>query len=123
MKANELRIGNYFRRMYGHGYEDIVEASIDDILEINTKPWNDHVFFDGIELTNEWLKKLGFVCTWAGQGDGQTWEKGKVELHGDFYPLHLSNHKIDWIHLPKIEYVHQLQNLYFALTGEELTIK
>ena len=25
--------------------------------------------------------------------------------------------------IPHIKYVHQLQNLYFALTGEELTIK
>ena len=37
----------------------------------------------------------------------------------EFKKVYLTVNKMDII----CEYVHQLQNLYFALTGEELTIK
>jgi hypothetical protein len=39
-------------------------------------------------------------------------ERGKFYLDGDIP---------EWMKI-KLEYVHQLQNLYFALTGEEITI-
>ena len=40
--------------------------------------------------------------------DFQEWRLGNVE---------------EFTQTPEIIYVHQLQNLYFALTGEELTFK
>lgn len=49
---------------------------------------------------------------------------------GNFYlktgiepPNDMSDYGYPLSEYKQIEYVHQLQNLYFALTGEELTIK
>jgi hypothetical protein len=42
------------------------------------------------------------------------------------FGLRLQNNKLyfDWIGgNTKVEFVHQLQNLFFALTGEELEVK
>jgi hypothetical protein len=36
--------------------------------------------------------------------------------------MHKGNNNSHWLDI-EIKYVHQLQNLYFALTGEELEIK
>jgi hypothetical protein len=36
--------------------------------------------------------------------------------------MHKGNSISHWLNI-NIDYVHQLQNLYFALTGEELTFK
>lgn len=72
-----------------------------------------------IDLTEEWLEKLGFDF------DGYTYNMGKLSI----------NHKSadrpkgrvyynSWaVSEKRPEFVHQLQNLYFALAGEELTIK
>lgn len=76
-----------------------------------------------IQLTEEWLLKFGFE-----------WNKEtKTYEHKDFYPWHVSksinidiqnwqvfNYVLKAVANRKIKYVHQLQNLYFALTGEEL---
>lgn len=117
MKANELRIGNYILNHH---------------KEIDTV--TDHTFskfrfakMDGdygvypIELTEEWLLKFGFTCIKNNRGG--YYVLGKITIY-----VPLPDKK--WIvtdyllgsHLSSISYVHQLQNLYFALTGEELTI-
>ena len=61
---------------------------------------------------------------------GQMWgnsDNGRYRMYYNLEDNHLDDYdnfancnKIRWI---KIKYVHQLQNIYFALTGEELTIK
>lgn len=64
-----------------------------------------------IELTEEWLLKLGFkpfVKDFTLKG---------IIIH---------KRKRGWVlrkSVPEIKYVHQLQNLYFALKGEELELK
>ena len=76
-----------------------------------------------IPLTEEWLMRFGFDKVlprndkmYYRLNDDFVIEENNVFLLGDdaFEMLKLRR---------KIKYVHQLQNLYFALTGEELTIK
>ena len=78
-----------------------------------------------IPLTKEWLVKFGFdfsIDTWYLKGVA-IWEteccdaKGNEEI-GFFYELR----DVGMMDM-NIKYVHQLQNLYFALTGQELKIK
>jgi hypothetical protein len=119
MKANELRIGNY---VYFHG--DVEEINIDHFNIFN-------ILKDGIllpiPLTEEWLLKFGFEkvnneltniaplnlpCTFNLPNTPFSFCQGKLILTtstGDF--------------CVNTEYVHQLQNLYFALTGEDLKLK
>jgi hypothetical protein len=74
-----------------------------------------------IPLTEEWLLKFGF------KESGRDiniihWYNGVIYLNS--YELDFNGYWLRYyrgrIHC-KINYVHQLQNLYFALTGEELT--
>lgn len=124
MKANELRIGNYI-------FDNEIVGSI-----TKTCIWNENeniILFDEIEpihLTEEWLIKFGFLkqeyryltkyyfylnLLSHGEISFHNTEKGfKIDL-GTTTGYHVGT--------TNIKYVHQLQNLYFALTGEELTIK
>lgn len=75
-----------------------------------------HIFEEPIPLTEEWLLRFGF-------------EKDRSGYRlDDINSLSFSeNYIVCWhdkvLGIKQIEYVHQLQNLYFTLTGEELTIK
>jgi len=103
---------------------------------INQKPNTYYVsysqliwFIKPIPLTEEWLLKFGFgPSPFCVHGDFQ---KGYILVrkvnNGDFKNKDLQwtcelNTETDWVDLVKMPYVHQLQNLFFALTGEELTI-
>ena len=70
-----------------------------------------------IPLTEEWLKDLGFVA-----GNLPVFE-GYVKIRFMFNSpplvLDIDNHRMPLHH---VKYVHQLQNLYYALTSEELKI-
>lgn len=84
-----------------------------------------------IPLTPEWLGKFGFV-TMDNEYDYIDWGREDTYLKFSFiqsglpvdqqpfifeYDQGMGDQKIE------LKFVHQLQNLYFALTGEELTIK
>jgi hypothetical protein len=143
MKANELRVGNKFEcmgmiqtvfeiidntdngRIIQEGYENIIRCKENGN---QYKPIEIH----GIPLTEEWLLKLGFIKY---SGRTKTWRNGRQFISK--YYRHYSN--VDYFSLTfhvmydmitlnnynsrlDIKYVHQLQNLYFALTGKELEI-
>ena len=126
MKATELRIGNYYQYA---GDSGIVYTQVQAIKYNQFGLLSD---FDGtnfeickpIELTEEWVKKLGFKLVFAGQGDGFIYEYGKL---CNAMTIHSRNRNI-FLYSTfntceiNIQYVHQLQNLYFALTGEELSL-
>jgi hypothetical protein len=115
MKANELRIGNYVKSNdVNMAPYFIVTASFLKQNE-NEMSW----FIDPIKLTEEWLLKLGFKYN---DNIGLYQNGGfDVDIEDDVYCHFYMNDYGDWYKY--IEYVHQLQNLYFALTGEELTVE
>jgi hypothetical protein len=105
IKASELRIGNY----YNHNGQ-IKTVTPNTILEV----WEaERTWCKPIPLTEEiLLKNLGFKkSSWG-------WIKNGVNIQKGF-TLAFSSNK-DSI---EIKYLHQLQNLYFALTGQELEFK
>lgn len=79
----------------------------------------------GIPLTEEWLVKFGFDKEEAVATGIAVWDEFYI---GSFEISNSGTGFSDWSFLPyqgnvvKIKYVHQLQNLYFTLTGEELTL-
>jgi hypothetical protein len=103
MKASELRIGNLV--MDGKDIEQVNSRMIDMIVKIEAD-------FDPIPLTEEWFLKFGLLKTKEGiilMGCYQ------IVAHEESWRIILKNGV-----LSNIKYVHQLQNLYFALRGEEL---
>jgi len=112
MKANELRIGNWVN--YGNG-KRILDAELFLQLLKYTTP------FDPIPLTEEWLLKFGFE-----KKNGEVgYSKNKLSIYCGDTILSNENGRTYFKNFAILEespkYVHQLQNLYFALTGEELT--
>lgn len=97
----------------------VCELSIGGI-EVNGEgeiTWIEIEEFEGIPLTEEWLLKFGF------SGALYYFKSGfefSLKKQSDGFVMIINDYEECW---PEIQYVHQLQNLYFALTGEELTIK
>lgn len=121
MKANELRIGNFINNNGNN-----IEVEMLDSTYIGHKQIDDSIGCilsqcSGIPLTEEWLLKFGGKKTDMGiliklqRGNVMSLnvllKSCIVSISGAFglvTPCH-------------IKYVHQLQNLYFALTEKELT--
>ena len=114
---NELRLGNLVRvsdrtlQVVGVGKHHIGLQGLIPIEEI-----------DPIPITPEWLERMGIYWDiyWQGRTDGN-WVITEGNEHGNWRIAYgkRRNDIIMW----NLKYVHQLQNLYFALTGEELTIR
>lgn len=127
IKANELRLGNWIEHNQYPNDTVIIRIEdgkhIDEAIRLNANP---------IPLTEKWLIKFGFF------------------VENFDYAIPISECKVVWLtlipqdeecsaysvcvtqtdedeedqtaFLSDISYVHQLQNLYFALTGEELEV-
>ena len=133
MKANEFRIGNTID----------VSGIICNITCLEeqrlTTDYQDHWYLgydeiDPIPLTRKLLLKIGFE-NWGAVYPAETGLNtiryvlhnvidgtSNFEIHIDdnkFYPC-VDNDACCWY---DFKYVHQLQNLYYALTGHELTCK
>jgi len=115
IKENELRIGN---RLLYHINEDGIEWDICTIDWQDIK-WiaEDTEWFNKkhkpIPLTEEWLLKFGFEVI---NKSFYHYNKKPIldytkDLNNDWYILINDGEKV------YLKYVHQLQNLYFALTG------
>lgn len=134
MKAEELRIGNYITSSRQYFKEPVIgvvyqvsNAGIcfeyDEQGEMRgiSNPLK-HIL--PIHLTEEWLIKFGFrkIETEFSSFFAKEWGTNGVEIvkwsktyNAFMYELCQSKDK-------HIEYCHQLQNLFFALSGEEITI-
>ena len=120
MEAREFRLGNYFM-------SNIVQQIGIEHLEFLLNEKLDHSVMKLIPLTEEWLLKFGFEK--EGHGFKEYWHLNdfEIEIHGDRFPLRIwggesAPHLTQFIG-HRTKHVHELQNLYYALTGEELTIK
>ncbi len=120
MKANDLRIGNYVKGSRVGRVKSIfsVNFQVDDFDCISLGN-SMQVDFKPIPLTEDWLLKFGFE-----------WRKTKNDYYIEKYSLsfyksglisfYVEDLNEDFVDLIDIKYVHQLQNLYFALAGKEL---
>lgn len=122
MKSSELRIGNFVSDFHAS------ESYYSEVIELKKNRCyygNFHSVYSDLKpilLTEEWLLKFGFSLETKIGGDGIKFRVYHFDVltfntnHGWWYSV---------IHLREttLDYVHQLQNFYFALTGKELTLK
>lgn len=130
MKSSELRIGNMTSMGVVCSIEDNFFRVLDSEGDTFKNTWAD---IQPILLTKEWLLKFGFKHQNKYDLESNLYSKKlKSEYYFTIYSktetLDFKTKFIGWKVLNigfdlKIDFIHQLQNLYFALTGEELTIK
>jgi len=114
MKAKELRLGNYIIDDVGR----IVEVTHLTLTCIEAKPVNDSgikwttVFrAQGIPLTEQWLLKFGF----ENQDENRFWLDPIFLFHYVDGAKYIANQR----HV-NLFFVHELQNLFYAITGQDL---
>lgn len=130
MNPNELRIGNLLTN-YGNLckvfaiQEDNFQVEVIKVEHIVEIDFNNPKFISSlimpISLTEEWLTILGFIKTKPNSiFDYPYWSMDGVEILFQADQTFLFNASCGNI---PIHFVHQIQNLYFVLTGKELEIK
>jgi len=124
MKANELRLGNYVNvpnteqcpfRIDAFEYcsKKFIKVAQEVKLngfEVHPLTWYGE-FLQPIPLTEEWLLKFGFEKT-----SSNFYKKNSIDIQSE------NDYFLGLVGM-KHQYVHQLQNFYFAFYGEELTLK
>ena len=136
MRSNELRIGNLIQKNGKIHYTNIF--TLRDIKNLSI---DDTDIFEPIPLTEEILLKCGFEKVKNKDKEdlreyiGHTAQKARYAIFGtDIFITKVDKRGLLWRNIEcdfmvlfyhksiPIKYLHQLQNLYFALTGQELEI-
>ncbi len=132
MKPQEIRIGN----ITSHGV--VEEINNDDsphfcVVDAEGRYWDNKANeINPITITEEWLLRFGFWKDDRCQGplfiitnllDKNHRFLGVNLIQDGLVTFHHSSDYQEMGVIRHIEFVHQLQNLYFALTGEELELK
>jgi len=125
MKANELRIGNWVRSKYPINKETFQVYQMAFKQMPTTKDHDlDLSSWEPIPLTEEWLVKLGFKEIKENDSTKsflyQSSDRCDYIAYSHEYGIDFFYSEHEYL---KPRFVHTLQNLYFALTGEELTIE
>lgn len=122
MKATELRIGNFLKNK--HIIEPVQVSNIDFQETIKIGFWRNVInetmnlsAFEPILITEEWLEKLGL----------------EKSVHGEYWNLQMIgwftkytseegvySYNVGQFKVCDFKYVHDLQNLYYSITGNEL---
>lgn len=114
MQANELRIGNWVYRANGKNGNKDIEYQIENINLQSVKK------YEPILLTEDILLKAGFELNEDNQYMIDDFcfmlLNSKWYYNNTYYECGCPSKPID------IKYLHQLQNLHFALTQKELEI-
>lgn len=121
--AKELRIGNW---VYSSEQEPIRIEGVHNKKGVFHGFWHNAIVYP-IPLTVEWLERFGFKYsqneeTYLGVNsffiEDRSTDKLSKNVDKEAFGVW------SWqSYLREVKYVHQLQNLYFAITGEELEVK
>ncbi len=120
ININELRIGNLVYNEYAKAYQIIDGYTFwhtmfpDDVMHLV-----ELIGLQPIELSPLILEKCGF------EGGYFTYDYGKLSIHlpSNSYKNGRTFFNSWCIIEESVKYLHQLQNLYYSLTNEELNIK
>lgn len=133
IKMTDFRVGNWIAD-YEVDPNKTTYFQVEEIKKFNNKKLNNSLGVEyrngsvwngddeslAIKLTEEWLLKFGFTTFII-----DVWDS--PEAHKNNY--HIVKHGEKWIFrglgasIVEVKHIHQLQNLYFSVTGEELEVK
>lgn len=135
MKAEELRIGNIVGS-YNKGDEERMLTVLPENIKVQLKANKQgYTRYRPIPLTEELLLKCGFdKIEYSSDENGYGVEyilsvdgiDGFILEYCDDFSISIKGREEDYGITPplnRFKYLHQLQNIYFALTNEELKIE
>jgi hypothetical protein len=112
IKANEIRVGNWVKAVRSDCWYQVNKQ--------NFSAYVDNIHTEPIPITNEILEKCGFDYVDHYSCIIDIWEFKKAVGGGAIF--HYNSENSPRSRQVTLRYLHQLQNLYFALTGKELPI-
>jgi hypothetical protein len=122
IKVKELRIGNLVNfTFYGLTEVNSVYSFDYKTVKITNDVSYQIEMVTAIPLTDEWLIKFGFEEKYKDRLINGFWNGGYC-IENNYFNKQLFDFNHQDVNLVSVRYVHQLQNLYFALTGKELSV-
>jgi hypothetical protein len=113
IQSSELRMSNY---VYSSDFV-IKSYSPQGLFNLMKNIDDGYNNINPIPLTEQWLIDFGFENISCGE-----WQKGYIILDNEYTDKGIWNIVEDYQCLTiAVKHVHQLQNLYFALTNKELS--
>lgn len=122
MKATELKIGNFLNINNTCKSVESIDSTFDCVYFSDSKgiAWSDLTEVHPIPLTEQWLKDLGVSNRQIVIKKGDSSGYGVIFISND--KMFISDEAdTNYAFVAECKYVHQFQNLVFALTGKELT--
>lgn len=119
--ANELRIGNLTSMGVVYEIQQSKFYVLNDKEESFNSAWAE---IEPIPLTEEWLLRFEFFRHHHDYSNGFIYIKNVIdntEFEWGVYPNEIGS-GIQIVNRKKIQYVHQLQNIFYAITQTELTL-
>lgn len=139
MNAKELRVGN-FVEIDNKEYHPLLSGKVCQVIGIKSQisryfPDSKHTvevainlsmysqweeFVKPIPLTEEWIEKLGANdLGYFYVGTGNAYNSNPIDPNGFYFGIDEEG----GIEICRVNYVHQLQNIVYVITGKELTLK
>ena len=115
MEANELRLGNWVNILAPGRNDQTMIAHCINNLEITNGEIIDPMYPEPIPLTDKHLQQFGFDYISKTAWDNARWMRAPIHIQETLTKDYV-------FHGVVIKSVHQLQNLFFALTETELEI-
>ena len=122
MKISELRIGNYIRDVFDIKRHDVKKLDLEDYAVMLNRRNSSHPnTYRGVELNDEWIKIFGFEISKTHDKFFIKDNNIGISTADDMFRF-IKGNFVCQIVLREIEFVHELQNLYYAITGVELSV-
>ena len=131
MEKNQIRIGNIVYDSLNQSYDIVIGINNNDTVDFPFELNNDICFIDGIKINSDIIKTLGFiqdnpteefyVKTYNNSLD-KNYIKMTMFFANNKWTLCVILGEVSSTVIKDIKYVHQIQNAFFMITGEELDI-
>lgn len=122
MKVNELRVGNYIKDTFDVTKHEVRQLDLEDFSAMLNYRNSIHPnTYQPVPLNDEWIKSFGFENSKT-QDKFYTKDNSVGISTADYKFRFIQGNFVCQLVLRDIEFVHQLQNLYYALTNVELSV-
>ena len=122
MKTTELRVGNYIEDCFDVKRYEVRQLDLEDFSAmLNYRNSSHPNTYRAVKLNDEWIKSFGFENI---KTQDKFFTKDNtigISTADDKFRF-IQGNFVYQIILRELEYVHELQNLYYSITGVELSV-